>query len=82
MTSWNPQANELFLKALELGSADERREYLDDACGGDAGRGVAAARREPFAAAQKVAARQRRCREPAAEGLMPWPAGHGPAGTR
>src|SRR5437763_205140 len=36
MTSWNPRANELFLKALELGSADERRKYLDDACAGDA----------------------------------------------
>ena len=36
MTSWNPRANELFLKALGLGSAEERRKYLDDACAGDA----------------------------------------------
>ena len=36
MTTWNPRANELFLKALELGSALERREYLDGACAGDA----------------------------------------------
>ncbi len=37
MTTWNPHANELFLKALELSSAGERRRYLDGACGGDAG---------------------------------------------
>jgi serine/threonine protein kinase/Flp pilus assembly protein TadD len=36
MTTWNPQANELFLKALELRSADERQEYLDRACASDA----------------------------------------------
>ena len=36
MTTWNPQANELFLKALELRSAAERRQYLDRACAGDA----------------------------------------------
>jgi serine/threonine protein kinase/tetratricopeptide (TPR) repeat protein len=35
MTTWNPRANDLFLKAVELGSVDERREYLDQACGGD-----------------------------------------------
>jgi serine/threonine protein kinase/tetratricopeptide (TPR) repeat protein len=35
MTTWNPRANELFLKALELRSAGERQEYLDGACGGD-----------------------------------------------
>ncbi len=37
MTAWNPRANELFLKALELRSAGERQEYLDGACAGDAG---------------------------------------------
>src|SRR5512143_4142681 len=36
MTTWNPRANELFLKALELRPAVERREFLDRACGGDA----------------------------------------------
>src|SRR5262245_33622870 len=36
MTTWNPQANDLFLKALELRSADERQEYLDGACSRDA----------------------------------------------
>jgi len=36
MATWNPRANDLFLKALELSSADERRKYLDGACGGDA----------------------------------------------
>ncbi len=37
MTTWNPRANELFLKALELGSAAERQQFLDGACGGDTG---------------------------------------------
>src|SRR5437016_4849018 len=36
MPTWNPRANDLFLKALELRSADERRQYLDGACAGDA----------------------------------------------
>jgi serine/threonine protein kinase len=36
MTTWNPRANELFLKALELGSPGERQDYLDGACAGDA----------------------------------------------
>src|SRR5438093_11503380 len=36
MPTWNPQANDLFLKALELRSAGERQEYLDGACTGDA----------------------------------------------
>jgi serine/threonine protein kinase/tetratricopeptide (TPR) repeat protein len=35
MTTWSPRANELFLKALELPSA-ERHAFLDDACAGDA----------------------------------------------
>jgi serine/threonine protein kinase len=35
MGGWNPQANELFLNALEIVSADERRAYLDTACGDD-----------------------------------------------
>jgi serine/threonine protein kinase/tetratricopeptide (TPR) repeat protein len=36
MTTWNPRANDLFLKALELRSGGERHEYLDGACSGDA----------------------------------------------
>src|SRR5262245_31012650 len=37
MNTWNPRANDLFLKALELGSSAERQHYLDAACAGDAG---------------------------------------------
>jgi serine/threonine protein kinase len=36
MTTWNPQANEVFLKALELSSSGQREAYLDAACVGDA----------------------------------------------
>jgi serine/threonine protein kinase/Flp pilus assembly protein TadD len=36
MTTWNPRANELFLKALELPSPDERQEYLARTCAEDA----------------------------------------------
>ena len=35
MPTWNPRANDLFLKALEIRSADERKRYLDEACAGD-----------------------------------------------
>jgi len=35
MTTWNPRANDLFLKALELRSPGELQEYLDGACAGD-----------------------------------------------
>jgi WD40 repeat protein/serine/threonine protein kinase len=35
MPTWNPQANEVFLHALELCSTRERQDYLDDACAGD-----------------------------------------------
>jgi serine/threonine protein kinase/Tfp pilus assembly protein PilF len=35
MTTWNPQANEAFLKALELHSADDRQKYLEAACAGE-----------------------------------------------
>src|SRR5262249_49940833 len=35
MTTWNPQANDLFLKALELRTPGERQEYLDGACAGN-----------------------------------------------
>lgn len=36
MPTWNPRANDLFLKALELGSESERQEYLGGVCAGDA----------------------------------------------
>src|SRR5256884_37410 len=36
MTTWNPRANEVFLKALEMHAPGERQEYLDGACAGDA----------------------------------------------
>src|SRR5437763_8004451 len=36
MLTWNPRANDLFLKALEKRSAGERQEYLDGACAGEA----------------------------------------------
>src|SRR5262245_40602216 len=35
MAQWNPQVNELFLKAMEV-SPEERRAFLDEACAGDA----------------------------------------------
>src|SRR5262245_38803252 len=35
MPTWDPRANDLFLKALEMRSAGERQEYLDGACAGD-----------------------------------------------
>src|SRR5262249_23518127 len=36
MPTWDPRANDLFLKALELRSPGARQEYLDGACAGDA----------------------------------------------
>jgi serine/threonine protein kinase/Flp pilus assembly protein TadD len=36
MTTWNPRANDLFLKALELPSRGERHAYLERACAADA----------------------------------------------
>src|SRR5438874_495157 len=36
MPTWNPQANDVFLKALALPTTGERQGYLDEACGGDA----------------------------------------------
>ena len=32
MPSWNPEANELFLKALDRPPGEERRWFLDEAC--------------------------------------------------
>src|SRR5205807_2650066 len=34
--AWNPEANEVFLKALEAPSRAERGAYLDQRCGGNA----------------------------------------------
>jgi serine/threonine protein kinase/tetratricopeptide (TPR) repeat protein len=36
MATWNQRANELFLHARDMHSADERRNYLDGACAADA----------------------------------------------
>jgi serine/threonine protein kinase/tetratricopeptide (TPR) repeat protein len=36
MTTWDARANELFLKAREISSPEERRAFLDRECGGDA----------------------------------------------
>ena len=35
MATWNPRANDLFLKAMELRSLEERRALLDRDCGAD-----------------------------------------------
>src|ERR1044072_7862498 len=36
MAEWNPQANDIFLKALDFPSGEARASYLKDACGLDA----------------------------------------------
>src|SRR5262245_38688627 len=36
MAQWNPQANDLFMRASELARPDQRRAFLDEACAGDA----------------------------------------------
>ena len=36
MATWDPRANDLFLEALALRSATERRRFLERACAGDA----------------------------------------------
>src|SRR5262245_12964199 len=35
MAAWNERANEMFLKAIDIDSAEERASYLDQACAGD-----------------------------------------------
>jgi serine/threonine protein kinase len=35
MAPWNPKANDIFLEALDIPGAEERRAYLDQACGDD-----------------------------------------------
>jgi serine/threonine protein kinase/tetratricopeptide (TPR) repeat protein len=37
MSTWNPHANEIFLNALELAEAGDRKAYLIEVCAGDAG---------------------------------------------
>ena len=32
MADWNPAANEIFLNAVEIGSPEKRRAYLESAC--------------------------------------------------
>jgi hypothetical protein len=39
MLAWNPQANDIFLAALELHSRDQRLAYFDQACDGALGPG-------------------------------------------
>jgi serine/threonine protein kinase len=36
MPDWNPQANNIFLDALEIENPEERRVFIEKACGGDA----------------------------------------------
>src|SRR6516225_3282393 len=36
MATWDPRANEVFLKAAEFSFPEERRHYLDRACASDA----------------------------------------------
>src|SRR5256885_2014958 len=63
MTTWNPRANDLFLKAVELGSAGERQQYLDATCGTDA------ALRAEVESLLEASARAGRFLESAAPGL-------------
>ena len=35
MSVWNPKANAMFLRAVEMPSPDERAAYLDEVCAGD-----------------------------------------------
>jgi serine/threonine protein kinase/tetratricopeptide (TPR) repeat protein len=35
MTNWNPRANDLFLKVLDLPASSERQRYLNEACASD-----------------------------------------------
>ena len=37
MATWNPQANDIFLKALEIGPPAERRAFVDGACAAEPG---------------------------------------------
>ena len=36
MSAWNPQANEIFLNALEIAAPTSRADYIEQACGDDA----------------------------------------------
>ncbi len=35
MPDWNPEANELFLQALEIAAPEDRQRFLDEVCGGN-----------------------------------------------
>ena len=37
MATWNPEANSIFLRAVEIQPSDERAAFLGQACGADAG---------------------------------------------
>ncbi|MFC1597048.1 protein kinase [Planctomycetota bacterium] len=37
MGTWNPKANTIFQKAIEIESPDQRRTFVEEACSGDAG---------------------------------------------
>jgi serine/threonine protein kinase len=64
MTSWNPRANDVFLKALEMRSEQERQPFLNDACAGDA------ALRADVEALLEASARAGRFLESPAPGLV------------
>ena len=36
MTDWNPHANDVFLRAVEIEPGAKRRDFLDVECAGDA----------------------------------------------
>jgi hypothetical protein len=36
LIEWNPRANELFLEAIEIQSAQRRQDFLEEKCGADA----------------------------------------------
>ena len=36
MAAWNPRANDIFLRALEIHESDERHTFLNQACDGAA----------------------------------------------
>ena len=74
MTTWDPRANDLFLKALELPSADKRQEYLNGACAEDA------ALRAEVEALLEASARAGSFLEAPAAGLPAPVGGEGPGG--
>jgi serine/threonine protein kinase len=80
MPRWDPRVNAIFVEAVERSSADERRAYLDQACGDDAGlrRQVEALLGAADAAGSFL---ERPAAEPAAT-VDPGPSGADATGTR